>query len=498
MTDAWAPDMEGGLSRPKANNVARYAPVVAGLLLLLATIRIWDYVCESPGQEWNDVKLRASFLIADGLPLYPGIDFGPITTWMYGPVFPLIMLPTSLFASLDNALLCAAFINVGMLITAIAFTCLGWPSSSNENWSGCARLCGVALSLLLLPEYHLVFLLPDNAALSFGLISITALARANATHRKCWWFLAAGCAGAAAFSKLHGAFVIVAELGWIWHQCNRGQMFRFARQLAIVIASMLVVTCMVSSSPKAAWEMSIMIPSRLPFTHDWGQRLSELMPYYFLMVVVPGTFVFWSARFCRACFATYSLPAYVWLASLPFGLASSFTWGGAQNSLHGGFYLLPLMLTGFTAQILKPAKSGNFFSHFVIIGGLSILLFIQWRTVADFPKKPQVAMPLEAVALSRQLGERLWIPWRPLATRFAIGRHLNDEDGLYVRQLTGLFPGKKHVDAYVPTAWDTTLFQVNGMNWDVALHMRGEPHLETINHWVVVTYPTPFTSVQNK
>ena len=462
---------------------------VAGCLAL-AIFRLWSCVCFFPVQEWNDVRLRATYLIIDGLPLYPGLNAGLITTWIYGPVLPLLMLPTTLARTYDAALLTAAAWNALLLVGALGFACLAWPAPTATRWSGTARLCALGVSLLLLPRTFFIFLQADNAALACGLVSLTCLARAARQERKLWWWLAAGFAGAAVFSKLHGVALLLGEIGWLWFAGSRRQARQHGLRLLLVCGIWTLVTLAVAASPLAAWDQMVRIPSRLPFTREWSARLRELAPYLALMVALPGIFAVCALPRYRPWASDLGLPVCAWLLSLPLGLAGALTIGGWHNSLHGAFFLLPITLVEIFSRHLPAPHPRNRLASGVTLAGLMLLLVFQGMNLAELPHRPLMDIPDEAVAISARLGSNVWLPWRPLATRFATGRHDHDEDGLYVRQLTALFPRHGHALACLPPAWDCTVFQVVGMNWHIADTMlEGGSIRQESGRWLVVTRP---------
>jgi hypothetical protein len=108
------------------------------------------------------------------------------------------------------------------------------------------------------------------------------------------------------------------------------------------------------------------------------------------------------------------------------------------------------------------------------------------------PRWPDTSLPVAAVAIAARWGDQVWIPWRPLATHFATGRHDHDEDGLHVRQLTALFPRRPHAFAFLPPRWNSTLLQLTGMNWKVALAMHESDTTERVTGpWLWITRRNP-------
>jgi hypothetical protein len=186
------------------------------------------------------------------------------------------------------------------------------------------------------------------------------------------------------------------------------------------------------------------------------------------------------------------LPISVWLASLPLGITGSLTSGGGYNSLHGAFYLLPIALMELSSRGWGQRRQQRRFILVLCLIGPMVLLVFDAVNVLQLPKTPDTALPVEAAAIASAEKDRVWIPWRPLATRFATGRHLHDEDGLYVRQLTGLFPKYEHAFAHLPLNWDRTLFQEKGMSWNVALSMQHTSSVtkKSFGRWIWILQST--------
>lgn len=464
----------------------------------LALFRIWTALCFFAGQEWNDVRLRAAFLIADGLPLYPGLGAGPITTWIYGPAMPLLLLPVTLAPDIGSALLLAGSANALGQVAALAFACLAWPTPADQTWSRRHRLAAFALSLVILPEAFFLFLQADNAVLACGLVSLTCFARAQEEERQLWWWLAAFFAVAAAFAKLHGFAVGAGEILWLWLTPPRAQMSRFAGRLLVAGGFWVAITLAVSTSVASAWEATVTIPSRLPFSAEWWERMPPLAPYYLLMVALPAAATVYLARKRELRRSGLGLPVVVWLLSLPLGIVGTQTIGGSCNSLHAAFFLWPLALI---ALISHPPESSRFpwlTTPATAITGLVLIVAVQGMSAARLPTSPNLFLAVDAAALAARQGDQAWLPWRPLATRYATGRHDHDEDGLYVRQLTGLFPTRAHAFGHLPPKWDRTLFQRYGMNWHVAQAMhRPAAKIHQFGGWLIFAEPEADSGVGN-
>lgn len=455
--------------------------------LSLAAWRLWTSLCMFVGQEWNDVRLRPAWLLADGLPLYPDLDTGPITTWIYGPVTPFLMLPATLASTIQSALLAAGAMNLLLLAGSLTFTSLLWPAPLDGNWPWRIRVTALGLTLLLLPVTFLVFLQADNSALACGLISLTSMARARKEPDVKWWWMAAVFAGAAVFSKWHGIAIVAGGLGWIGLSTGRHEFWRHAGRIILVCVGGVVVTLLVSSSLSAARDTMVILTTRLPLIkpEQFAVRLRELAPGLGVLLILPGLVAMLVIRQKSWWRSTLGLPVIVWLASLPLGLAGTLSTGGHYNSLHGAFYLLPV------AMIVLLAIPPDAYRQWSRAAGiLALVVLLGLRVVNGFlqPFTPQLDLPTEAANLATNHGRRIWLPWRPLATRLAMGRHDHDEDGLYIRQVGGLQPSHQLVRAWLPPEWDSTFFQVGGMNWSVGIALE-EPgwNRQRIGRWILST-----------
>lgn len=452
---------------PSAPRRPGFGGVLAALLLAVACWRIWAGVCVFVGEEWNDVRLRPAWLIRDGLPLYPGAGSGPITTWLYGPVTPVLMLPATLASGIQGALLTAGLLNALLLVGAMAAFCFGWPAPAGQSWSRPARGFALGVVLLLVPEPFFVFLQADNAVIACGLAALTCLARAGAAPAGRWAWLSAGFCAAAVFAKWHGVAVPAGSLLWLALTAGPRVAGRHLSRLAMTGTLGLGLTLLLAASPRAAWEGLVQTAARLPLIapEKWPERLHLLAPQLGVLLLLPAVVAVFALPLGRWRAGGLGLPLAAWLASLPLGLAGTLTHGGHFNSLHGSFFLLPAAAIVCAARLpgWKP------FPRRLTLIAVGVLLGLRLSAFATLPATPRGEMPAEASRLSTGHGERLWFPWRPLATRLATGRHDHDEDGLLIRHLTGRPISRRHLHAHLPPQWAGTFLQAGGMNWSVAI-----------------------------
>lgn len=444
--------------------------ITAGLCAFALTA--WTCFCIFPIHAWNDVRLRASYLIADGIPLYPGLDQGLITTWMYGPAHPLMFLPVTFFRDLQPAYMAAGALNILQYVLVLAFVCFFWPGKTERRAPARSALA-LTLCLLVVPHIFLTILQADNVSLLCGLLSITCLAMNLTKPTAATLWGAAFFGVSAAFAKLHGTAVIAGEALWLFLLYGPKKLPPFLLRSAICTAVWCLFTFSISSSPTAGWDHIIRLPSQLPWVENFIERLHALRAELLLMVVLPGVVIAILHRL-KAITRLGALPIFVWVASLPIGIMGALKTGGSSNSLHGVYYLLPLFFIELGADPAHPLRRS--IMRAVLVTTLLGLCAFHFSGAAKWlPSAPMMLHADQAAHMARTHPNSIWLPWRPLANFMATGNHYHDEDGLYVRQVTGLYPSQRHALAELPPHWSLTAIEVPGMIWSIALVMQPTP-----------------------
>lgn len=141
---------------------AAVAGVAAGLFL-------WRCWCAFPASYWNELRVAPAFALRFGFPLYPGLDDGPLSTWIYGPVGAVVNLPATFASSAAGAVLIAGVINIVMLVGPMIAVCLNATELRMQGWK--VQLLALALCILLLPVFSLTFQVADHSSIAFGLLS---------------------------------------------------------------------------------------------------------------------------------------------------------------------------------------------------------------------------------------------------------------------------------------------------------------------------------------
>ncbi len=189
------------------------------------------------------------------------------------------------------------------------------------------------------------------------------------------------------------------------------------------------------------------------------------------------------------------------LCTLPLGLAATLRDGGAINSLHGYSLMLPFCLLELLAwlKIVLPKITLSLprpLWFAIAIIAVALAASPRWTETARLPHAPMVAAIHEAETLARRFPGEIWFPWSPLISFYSEGRHYHDEDGLYVRQVSGVLPKRELAYGYLPPKWRVTAMRFKGgdkMNWNVAIAMQrtGPITMETFGNWALIISQPP-------
>jgi hypothetical protein len=170
------------ITNPNGTRATSVHAVLLGAVTLAIVFRLWTSFCFFPLAEWNSVRLAPAFMLRFGPTPYPGLDNGPLTTWIYGPVPLLVNLPATLASDTISALSIAETINLLIAIIPVAATVFLLDFSAAKI-SRPDRLWALFLCLALWPNTSLQYIQADNTALAFGLLGNLFLTRVQNGHR---------------------------------------------------------------------------------------------------------------------------------------------------------------------------------------------------------------------------------------------------------------------------------------------------------------------------
>jgi hypothetical protein len=433
--------------RPRANLLPH--ALLAGGVAALA-FRFWTSFCFFPLAEWNSVRLAPTFMLCFGPTPYPGLDTGPLTTWIYGPVPLLLNLPAVLAPDTIAALFTAGIVNLlcAVVPAALAVFAIAAPGSettpSDRSWA-------LLLCLALWPNSSLQYIQADNAAIAFGLLANVLLVRAAGRHGVPR-VLAGLCTALAIWSKQTAVGLVLAQVLWLGFTAGR----RTAVRHAVISAAFVLALGGIFAAwfgLEGLWLNLVRIPGRLPvcdnflgYTRDFWMQISGY-------VLLPAAGVIAARRTVWKPDSPWLLPVLSWLCLLPAGVISIYKVGGATNSLSGFLYLLPLAALGVVTRLrpLAPRAAPAW-----LAAGLLAILTQQLAFSPVVPLRPLTGQLHEAEQLAREFRGRIYFPWHPLVTFFSEHRFYHAEDGLYTRRLVQLGRNAAAARRDLPPEWSMT------------------------------------------
>lgn len=417
----------------------RLAAPAAVLATIGALAYLWLGWCAFPLSNWNELRLAPTFALVHGVTLYPSLDGGPLSTWIYGPVGLLVNLPATLAHSAIGAVQTAGAMNLLTLVIPLAVVCFGFADLRARGWSTC--LFALALSVLLLPATALQFQVADHTAIALGLLACVTLARSAGRHV----LLAAALCALAIWAKQTAIFLLPALACWLWSIGERTAARRFLGWSALFGGAIFVV-CGLAFGFSALWLNLVTIPAHLPWG-DAADKLARRAPQLALQLGLPLVLLAllrrsgrWPARDTETGrFLGIVLCAAV--ASIPLGLPAFFKVGGDLNALHWWFYLVPALAAAWLARGLPPVVS------------LLLAVVVLLARIPEFrslPATPQTAALAHAERIARANPGTMWFPYNPLVTYYADGRLYHVEDGIATRHLAGLGLREASFRRYLP------------------------------------------------
>lgn len=431
----------------------------ASIVLSALGIKVWHAFCLFKNQAWNDVRLRPSFILADGLALYPGMENGPITTWMYGPAHPVIMLPVTWAHDYLTCLNIGAALNITLWIVPLLLSVYYWPSSVAIH-SRSERALLALTACLLIPANYLIFTTADATCFAAASLSILCLGYAltREKHDTALFWLAALLVSTAAFAKPHGVFVALGHILHLWSRAHRTVALRQTWRMLLAFLLWSLVSLLVSAGPVAFWQHVFALPGMLPWAPHPLNQLATHPGWIVGAMLVPALLavtLIWRKRL-----EIDALPALCFVLVMPFGVAAFLKFGGNTNSIHAALYLTPCLLSLFSTRIKVIGHKEYGVCAFAACAGL-IALFIAPPPL----KSPLEAAALESKLLAQNAPDEMWLPWRPLASYLASGKQCHDEDGLFIRNMIGRPPSPALLRSGQPKNWKITAMEHTSMRW---------------------------------
>ncbi len=395
------------------------------------------------------MRIAPAVALHHGISAYSTATAGPVSTWTYGPMPLLLLWPAGLASSAIGAIEIAGAIHIGLTLIALTLTSVYWPAPLEAATSARDRQIRLAAALLCVllvrneTSGYVVYCV-DAPGIIFGLLALLTLAR-----RRYW--LAAGCAAAAAACKQTLLGVGLAQFVWLFATVSPHAAWRHVGR-CVLAGSAIAIAAMGYFGIPGLWYVLIGLPSRFPWA-PLLPRISDHATYLLLHVVLPILVMLVWRRFFFSRRSPGLLPAIAFFCALPFSLAAFFKNGGNVNSLHSFWFWFPPTLI-----LVTTGKSFARLGHLgcLALAVATLVLASLWLQISVLPVLPSVQAYREATYLAARLPGKIWFPTQPLVTLYSDGRLYHDLDGLRVRTIAGQTITDEHFFAYIPAKRQAT------------------------------------------
>jgi len=445
--------------------------------LLLCGVLFWNAFCYFPFDSWNAIRLAPAAMLRAGVSPYPGLLDGPVTTWTYGPVPLLWMLPAVISRDPVTILLLAAGLNLLLVAIPVSLWCFIAGSGLETTKT---RLTAAALIVLLWPGHNFYFFQADNAALAFGLASNLVLTRVSIRQPFVAW-LAAVLAALALWSKQNEIGLMLGQVAW----CA----WRFGARTGLAYAVRIVAAAAGLGALFALWLGAEGLYFNLfglfagvPIGSPVKLFDSAFIRFTSLYLIGPVILIVGLARQTFRRDSPWLLPGLVFVFSLPINLAAFCAPGGTVNSLHAYVYLLPTVVFGLLSA--ANSRTGAWPAWAGLGGAVAIWLLVG----LPHPWKPLTRGIRQGVSLARQLPDEVYFPWNPLITWCTEGRFDHVEDGLRVRLDAGVRMPREIVRRYFPPKMSVIAYHAAVTEGYVIRLAPAEAKRTRFGEWILLSW----------
>jgi hypothetical protein len=481
--------------------------------------------------NWSPVRLAPAFAIRYGETVYPGLNEGPVSGHIYGPMAALIYLPTTLCASPSAALrlggLIAAAIFFLPMLAYLAVAAGG--SKRGLVWAGWG---GVLFFLLVLRSdtlsYNAFFIHAEAPALGFAVAACAVLVPGIAGSK--WGLpLAALLVVGAVSSKQTLLPVMVALPLYLWWRDGLPVVARFCGWLAGALLVAGVIFSVWFGAEKL-WLNEIVVPSNHPWLgslkdtslpwirgQDYGARLAVLVEAGLgllhrcakALVIMMGlafgkawengsgsSASSWLSRIKSGLRQPWGLTLWVALWLIPTTLLGRVKAGGDNNAYGPATYFVCLSAVGWlmlTAQNWSAHRGCGCLrlQRFIWPGLVGAQLLAAWMVVTEvmnFQAHNHAAMD-RAVSYARAHPGRVYFPWNPLLTLMAEQRAYHFAYGVYDRELAGMPVTPEHFRAGLPADVQEVLYATHDERQLLAAYLTDfteEVQLPELPGWAIL------------
>ncbi len=246
---------------------------------LVVCVSIWLSFERNLDLPWTSIRLAPAFALIGGYPLYSMPETAPWVLVAYGPLFPVLYLPSTLAQDPSPAVGIATLLAHFYVLAPAALVCVSFMRRLREretaiwfHWS--ALLLFFALVAFVSPalKYVLTSVHADAPAFGFFLLAVFFLFKAGAEPRAA--VLVGVCVGLSAACKMNLGVAILAFAFWIFRDAG-------AKRAAICIVSAALAFAFVYGL--AAWRdgwAPLLLNLRLPAAMPWiaVQEIDGLAP----------------------------------------------------------------------------------------------------------------------------------------------------------------------------------------------------------------------------
>lgn len=441
------------MTPPAGSNARRPIWIVTLIAAVGAACYGWMSWCAFVGVTWNDIRLAPAFALRHGWPLYPPLGGGPLSTWIYGPVGVLVNLPATFASSAVGAVQIAGLINGLTLIGPVAV--IFFTSAELRRAGRATQSLALALGILLLPYFSLVYQVPDHTATALGLLACWCLAKPNSPNAAQSIFAALLCV-AAIWAKQTALFLPPALVVFLLSVKARGACVRFVAWTVFLGALSLLVAVKIFGAD-GLWLNLVAIPGRLPWG-GLGDKIIPRLPQLLEWVALPwALFGLWRGYGLMPARDTESgrllrCAALVAICELPVGLAGLCKIGGEVHLINSAAYLFPALVLAWLARAQPPAGRA------LVVVVLALALHA--TEFGALPLRPDSARLELGERLARANPGQLWFPQNPLITFFSDGKIYHAEDGIVTRDLAGIGLRKADFQRHLPAQLRAVVYPV--------------------------------------
>jgi len=427
------------------------APGAAVIALLL-----WRMYCTVERVQWNGPRLTPSFALAEGLNFYGTRSAGPFLGWVYGPVFPLFMVPAALVPNLNGAfalawgLNLAAFLLPAWLVARLALREFRGVATALFFWT--------ALSLAgEVSHTQFYFLHVDTLCVGLTLLAGWALVQAvGQPELRRWVHAAAALTALAIWTKQSAAAVPVIFILWLMAAGERPLAGRFLVYV-LLYGGLLGVGFMAWFGGEQVLFNLVWVHLHNPARPDgqgafYGQLLASSPGW-----LIPGVALVLARRahgIAEECAAParrmQSLLLWLAIGSLPLGLVAASKVAGGWNSLHSLNFALLWLALALAREATQPGLGRAARLALVVAGGAPLVTGWLAAEAADLRWRPDT-IQAEALASAREHAGHLYLPWNPLVTVITDHKIYPFDDALVCLSRLGIPASIEAVRRDIPT-----------------------------------------------